>query len=71
MTCAVRVSWLFVCLAPGLGNADALLTLDRLDTAVRAVLPARARSELGLYALSADNPSLPAYTVEFDEDVTT
>jgi hypothetical protein len=66
--CGFTASWQMFILSPGTGNADAWLALDRLDEAVAAVLPAR-RSTFIAYNLSADNPSLPAYRVEFDEGV--
>ena len=69
--CGFTVSWQFVLLAPGAGNADAWLMLDQLDTAVRTVLPGRARTTPTSYSLSAENPPLSAYLVEFDEALPT
>jgi hypothetical protein len=67
--CGLTLSWEFVLLAPGSGNADAWLVLERLDTALRAVLGRRARTSPTPYILSAENPPLAAYRVEFDEDI--
>lgn len=68
LACGFTAAWQLYCLAPGTGNADAFITLDRLETAVAQVLPV-ARSTLVAYVLSADNPPLPAYRVEFDQGV--
>jgi hypothetical protein len=66
--CGFTATWQLWCLAPGTANADMWVTLDRLETAVSRVLNV-ARSTLASYNLSADNPSVPAYRVEFDEGV--
>jgi hypothetical protein len=69
--CGLTVSWEFVLLAAGPGNTDAWLLLERLDTAVRGVLGRRARTTPTAFTLSAENPPLAAYRVEFDETIST
>lgn len=66
--CGFTAQWSLIALVPGVGNADAFKALDELETAVAAVLPV-ARSSLTQYALSPDNPPLPAYRIEFSEGI--
>lgn len=66
--CGFTAQWQLIALVPGPGNADAFKALDALETAVASVLPVT-RSTLTQYSLTPDNPSLPAYRIEYEEGV--
>jgi len=66
--CGFTAGWQLIALVPGPGNADAFKALDALETQVAEVLPVT-RSTLTQYSLSPDNPSFPAYRIEYTEGV--
>lgn len=68
LSCGFTGGWSFWALAPGTGTADAWKALDALETAVAEVFPVT-RSTFASYSLSPDNPSYPAYRIEFEEGV--
>jgi hypothetical protein len=66
--CGYTAVWQLWALASGTGNADAHRSLDDLCDQVAAVLDVL-RAEPGSYALSPDNPPLPAYRLDYEEAI--
>lgn len=68
LACGATAEWQLHALAPGPGNPDAVHALSTLIGALEDVVPWE-RIVLEQYALSADNPPLPAYRIEFEEGI--
>jgi hypothetical protein len=66
LSCGYTARWQLHALVPGTGNADAHKALDALADAVANELDIE-RMTLESYVLSADNPPLPAYRIEYRE----
>lgn len=70
LACGYTARWQLWALAPGPGNADAAKLLDDIVDQVAKVLPIE-HVIVAQYALSPDNPALPAHRLDFTEGIST